>query len=100
MKAYGGMNVQRHAFLTYAIAGGDCEPHVPAALPSGKEHVVPAQLQAGWGQSRSGQIGEENIPLFLQDAVPGRVDSGAFILIDVLSEAVWLFVKRKPTETK
>jgi hypothetical protein len=41
MKAYWGMEAQLHAFLTSALDGGEDELHVPAALPSGKEPLVP-----------------------------------------------------------
>jgi hypothetical protein len=33
--------------------------HSPAALPPGKEPLVPIGLEAGWAQSRSGRGGLE-----------------------------------------
>jgi hypothetical protein len=35
------------------------QPHTPAALPPGKELLVPTGYEAGWAQSRSGRGGEE-----------------------------------------
>jgi hypothetical protein len=36
--------------------------HAPAALPPGKEPLVPIRLGVGGPQSRSGRGGEEKIP--------------------------------------
>jgi hypothetical protein len=41
MKAYGGLDVYIHIFLTSALAGGGGQLHAPAALPPGKEAPVP-----------------------------------------------------------
>jgi hypothetical protein len=41
MKAYGGMDVQIHIFLTSALAGGEWSASRPGALPPGKEPPVP-----------------------------------------------------------
>jgi hypothetical protein len=37
MKAYGGIDVQIHIFLTSALIGGEWSASRPAALPPGKE---------------------------------------------------------------
>jgi hypothetical protein len=40
MKAYGGVDVNIHVFLTSTLVGGD-QFHNPAALPPGKGPPVP-----------------------------------------------------------
>jgi hypothetical protein len=41
MKAYGGVGVQIHIFLTSALVGSESSASGPAALPPGKEPPVP-----------------------------------------------------------
>jgi hypothetical protein len=41
MKAYGGVAVETHVFLTSALVGVSGQLHAPAALPPGKEPPVP-----------------------------------------------------------
>jgi hypothetical protein len=48
MKAYGGLDVQIHIFLTSALVGGSVQLHVPVALPPGKEPPVFIGQEAGW----------------------------------------------------
>jgi hypothetical protein len=45
MKAYGGVHVQIHIFLTSALAGGQL--HAPAALPPGKSPRYPLDRRLG-----------------------------------------------------
>jgi hypothetical protein len=47
MKAYGGMDIQIHIFLTSALVGGEWSVSRPAALSPGKEPEVPI-IQEGW----------------------------------------------------
>jgi hypothetical protein len=37
MKAYGGVDVEIHVFLTSALVRGDGQFYAPASLPPGKE---------------------------------------------------------------
>jgi hypothetical protein len=48
MKAYGGVDLYSHIFLTSALVGGECQLHALAALPSWKEPPVPFGKEAGW----------------------------------------------------
>jgi hypothetical protein len=41
MKAYGGVDVYIHVYLTSALVEVNCQLHVPAALPPGKEPPDP-----------------------------------------------------------
>jgi hypothetical protein len=41
MKAYGGVDVYIHVFLTSALVGGECQFHALVALPPEKEPQVP-----------------------------------------------------------
>jgi hypothetical protein len=43
MKAYVGVDVQTHIFLTSALARGECQLHASAALPLGKEPPIPTE---------------------------------------------------------
>jgi hypothetical protein len=58
MNTHGGMEVQLHAFVTSTLDGGG-QPHVPAALPSGKERPLPIRQRLGGSQSRSGRGDKE-----------------------------------------
>jgi hypothetical protein len=49
MKAYGGVDVQTHVFLTSALAVGEWSASRPRPLyPQGKEPPVPIGQEAGW----------------------------------------------------
>jgi hypothetical protein len=54
MKAYGGVDLQLHVFLTSELVGGG-QIHAPAALPPGKEPPVPIGKEAVWAP----ELGEE-----------------------------------------
>jgi hypothetical protein len=47
MKAYGGVDVYIHIFLTSALVGGEWSASRPAALSPGKEPPVPIGQEAG-----------------------------------------------------
>jgi hypothetical protein len=57
MKAYWGVEVQLNEFLVSALNVGQL--HAPAALPPGKELLVPLDRRLGGPQSRYGRGGEE-----------------------------------------
>jgi hypothetical protein len=61
MKAYGGVDVYIHIFLTSALVGDSGQLHAPAALPLGKSPLYLLDWRLGWPQSRSGRDGEEKI---------------------------------------
>jgi len=46
------MEVQLRAFLTSAVDGGEWQLHAPAALPSGKETLVPIGHECGYVLNR------------------------------------------------
>jgi hypothetical protein len=48
MKAYGGVNVKIHIFLTSALVGGSGQLHAPAALHPGEKPPVSIGWEAGW----------------------------------------------------
>jgi len=48
MKAYWGMEIDIHAFLTSALDGMNGQLHFPAARRSGKELAVPTKEEAQW----------------------------------------------------
>jgi hypothetical protein len=60
MKAYRGVDVYIHLFLTSALVGGG-QLHAPAALPPGKAPPVPLDRRLGGPQSRSGRCEEQKI---------------------------------------
>jgi hypothetical protein len=47
MRAYGGMDVYLHAFLTLNLGGGG-QLYAPAALPTRKEPQILNEWEAGW----------------------------------------------------
>jgi hypothetical protein len=53
MKAYGGVDVQIHIFLTSALVGGECALHAPAALTAG-ERAPGTHLIGGCVDRRAG----------------------------------------------
>jgi hypothetical protein len=61
IKAYCGVDVQLHAFLTSALDGGEWSASRPAALPPppGKSPWYPLDRRLGRSQSSSGRGGEE-----------------------------------------
>jgi hypothetical protein len=59
MKAYGGVDVQIHIFLTSEVSG---PLHAPDALPGGKSPRYPLDRRLGGPQSRSGRRGENSCP--------------------------------------
>jgi hypothetical protein len=48
MKAYGGMDVQIHVFLTLALAGGEWSASWPGHFTLGEKAPVPAGQEVGW----------------------------------------------------
>jgi len=48
MKAYWGMEVYLHAFLTSALVVGEWLAPRPDRFTPGKEHLVPIGWEAGW----------------------------------------------------
>jgi hypothetical protein len=61
MKAYGGVDVQIHIFLTSALAGGEWSASRPGRLIPGER--APGTHWIGWvdPRSRPGRHGEEKI---------------------------------------
>jgi hypothetical protein len=62
MKAYGGVDVSIHIFLTSALIGGEWLALRPGRFtPRGKSPQYPLHRRLGGQQSRSGRRGEEKI---------------------------------------
>jgi hypothetical protein len=59
MKAYGGVEVQLHAFLTLALDGGERLASRPDRFNSRARAPVPLDRRLGGPQSQSGGGGEE-----------------------------------------
>jgi hypothetical protein len=53
MKAYRGVDVQTHVFLTSPLVGSEWSLHAPAALPPGKEPPATHWI-GGWVDPRAG----------------------------------------------
>jgi hypothetical protein len=53
MKAYGGVDVQIHIFLTSALVGGEWSTSRPGRFTPGKEPPVPIVI-GGWVDPRAG----------------------------------------------
>jgi hypothetical protein len=53
MKAYGGVDVQIHIFLTSALVGGDCQLHAPASFTPA-ERALGTHWIGGWVGPRAG----------------------------------------------
>jgi hypothetical protein len=49
MKAYGGVDVQIHVFLTSALDGGEWSASSPWRFTCGEKPPVPTGQEAGWG---------------------------------------------------
>jgi hypothetical protein len=60
MKAYKGVDVQIHIFLTSVLPGAD-QLHAPAVLRPGKSSRYPLNRRLGGPQNQSGTSGEEEI---------------------------------------
>jgi hypothetical protein len=58
MKAYGGVDVQIHIFLTSALAGGEWSASRPCRFTSG-ERAPGSHLIGGWVDPRAGLDGME-----------------------------------------
>jgi hypothetical protein len=62
MKAYGGMDVYVHIFLTSVLAGGEQSGWCPSRFTPGEgTPQYPLDRRLGGPQIRSGQHGEEKI---------------------------------------
>jgi hypothetical protein len=61
MKAYVGVNVYTHIFLTSALVGGERSASRPVRFAPGKEPRYPVDRRSGGPQNRSGRRGEEKI---------------------------------------
>jgi hypothetical protein len=61
METYGGVDVYIHSFLTSALVEVGGQLHARAALPPGKESLLPIGQEVGGPQSPSGRRGEEKI---------------------------------------
>jgi hypothetical protein len=59
MKAYGGVGVSIHTFLTSALAGGDWSALHPGGFTPGERPPYPLDRRVDGPQSRSGRRGEE-----------------------------------------
>jgi hypothetical protein len=64
--------------------------HTPAALPSGKESLVPIGWESQWAPSRSGRSGKRKIPSPCQDSNPS---SSTFNFSKGRSDAELVFCK-------
>jgi hypothetical protein len=61
MKAYGGVDVYIHIFLTSALAGGEWTASRTGLFTPGEKPRYPLARRLGGPQSRSGRRGEEKI---------------------------------------
>jgi hypothetical protein len=63
MKAYGGVGVEIHIFLTSALVGGEWSTSRPGRFIPGEESpgIHPLDRRLGGSQSRSGRRGKEKI---------------------------------------
>jgi hypothetical protein len=61
MKAYGGVDVQIHIFLTSALVEGEWSASRPGRFTPEKSPRYPLYRRLGGPQSRSGQHGEVKI---------------------------------------
>jgi hypothetical protein len=52
MKAYGGMDILIHIFLTSVLVGGEWSASRPGHFTPGKESLVP--IVGGWADPRAG----------------------------------------------
>jgi hypothetical protein len=60
--------------------------HAPAALPPGKEPLVPIGYEAEWSQSRSGRGGEE------KNSQPPPVDSVKNKLVRYKHDIIYIYI--------
>jgi hypothetical protein len=77
MKAYGGVDVQIHIFLTAALVGGEWSASCPSHFtPRGKSPLYPLDRRFGGPKSQSGQHGEEKIldPTVTRTPIPRYTD--------------------------
>jgi hypothetical protein len=58
--------------------------HVPAALPTGKEHLYPMYRKPSGPQSRPGRDGEEKNPSSCRESNAGRPDRSLVIILTEL----------------
>jgi hypothetical protein len=61
MKAYGGVDVYNHVFLTSALVGGERSASRPGRFTPEERAPVPTEYEAGWAQNRCGRHGEVKI---------------------------------------
>jgi hypothetical protein len=65
MKAYGGINVKLHTFLTSAFDGGEWSASCSVALHPGKESLVPT----GW---ETGKVANRKILVLYRESNSGH----------------------------